>query len=497
MSRKKPKLSDEEDRDLINHFQGLGLETVDDYRDWCARNGFSTRLKKHWNDRCRERFHARGARARERLQHKKREQRNPLKVLAALCEGRLREDDVTQPHLQRLLRALDDDASAGPRIDRPALLRLIAHLHRCRAKLFDGVPVIANYGEQPGNTYLEALALIAAAARDWLRPVESWKPRTHNAFRQFASLLRHLFVKYDGMPGFFDAVWFAGRTPEAAAQRSWYLHVGRGENIRQCALPIHYTKKMAHHFMRAPASLTVEQALRWGQVHGLGGDERLAQTIFGTRLTDDFTHDEFWTSVIRWLIQHPMLDRDQVGPIVDYLHNQRFVPERVFAGPAGREALRPPQPNLTMKGRSPESLLRQVTAWHRVLGRDNTQQVQQWKSSGIGGFEFLEGSEARGTLKCWTIRELLSSKALFVEGRRMRHCVATYASSCAGGNCSIWTMEVESLEGRRKAVTIEVSSGRMICQVRGRSNRRPTEKERDILRRWAAQEKLSTPSYLK
>lgn len=30
-----------------------------------------------------------------------------------------------------------------------------------------------------------------------------------------------------------------------------------------------------------------------GQVHGLGGDERLARAIVGTRLRDRFEHDEF------------------------------------------------------------------------------------------------------------------------------------------------------------------------------------------------------------
>jgi hypothetical protein len=54
----------------------------------------------------------------------------------------------------------------------------------------------------------------------------------------------------------------------------------------------------------------------------------------------------------------------------------------------------------------------------------------------------------------------------------MKHCVATYASSCARGHCSIWTMEVESMDGITKAVTIEVrNSALLICQVRGKANR--------------------------
>jgi len=63
------------------------------------------------------------------------------------------------------------------------------------------------------------------------------------------------------------------------------------------------------------------------------------------------------------------------------------------------------------------------------------------------------------------------------EGRQMKHCVATYVSSCARGHCSIWTMEVESMDGVTRAVTIEVrNSARMICQVRGKAN--PTDRKR-------------------
>ncbi|MCA9265872.1 MAG: PcfJ domain-containing protein, partial [Planctomycetales bacterium] len=118
-------------------------------------------------------------------------------------------------------------------------------------------------------------------------------------------------------------------------------------------------------------------------------------------------------------------------------------------------------------------------------------------SSGITGLEFLEGSQKNGTFKSWTIRELLSSKGLMTEGRQMKHCVATYASSCARGHCSIWTMEVESIEGFAKVVTIEVrNNSRLICQVRGKANRLAIEKERRVIQRWAESAGLRIASYV-
>ena len=304
-------------------------------------------------------------------------------------------------------------------------------------------------------------------------------------------------MKYDGVPLFLDAVWFSGRTKQAAERRRWYLHVGRGQNIRNCRLPIPFTKKMAHHFLRAPNDVTIEQALRWGQIHGLGGDERLARATFGTRLTEHFEHDDFWRTVVSWFVAHPMLDRAHVGPIIDYLYDQRFVPEQVYVAPGHREDALPPQQNLTMKGRNPDVLLRRVNEWHRSLFSNNRHQIRQWQSHGIEGFRFSEGSQESQNLKCWTIRELLSSRALLAEGRRMKHCVATYASSCAQGHCSIWTMEVESFGGITKAVTIEVrNSQRLICQIRGKANRLPNDKERGIIRRWADFAGLRIPNYV-
>ena len=57
--------------------------------------------------------------------------------------------------------------------------------------------------------------------------------------------------------------------------------------------------------MQAPADLTVEAALRWGQIHGLGGNERLARAVIVTRLGADYEHDDFWASVLRPIRRQP------------------------------------------------------------------------------------------------------------------------------------------------------------------------------------------------
>jgi hypothetical protein len=282
-----------------------------------------------------------------------------------------------------------------------------------------------------------------------------------------------------------DSVWFQGGSEKARQRQGWFVHVGRGDSIRNAGLPLPYTKRMAHHFMAAPDDLSVDGALRWGQIHAVGGSSRLARAVIGTRLGSHFEEEDFWSTVISWLASHPMLDPTHVGPIVDYLQHQKFVPQDCLVAPNRVERRGPPQPNLTMKGRTPASLLKQVEDWHRKLAR-TVQPTADWPPCGVRSFEFVEGSEQSGNLKVWTIVELLSTKALVAEGRTMKHCVATYARSCAAGACSIWTLEVKSVNERRKILTIEVNNRtKVICQARGKCNAFPSDKHRAILRRWA------------
>jgi len=66
-----------------------------------------------------------------------------------------------------------------------------------------------------------------------------------------------------------------------------------------------------------------------------------------------------------------------------------------------------------------------------------------WSPSPFKNFRLVEGSGALGNMRVWTITELLTSRALSLEGQAMRHCVATYADRCARRQTSIWSVQVE------------------------------------------------------
>jgi hypothetical protein len=322
----------------------------------------------------------------------------------------------------------------------------------------------------------------------WIRPLDSWKPRSHNADRQFRSLARHLLADYE-VPAFMDKAWLTGNR----RHQEWFKYIGSGKNIRTAhELPAPLTKMMAHHFLSCPEHYSILSAFRWGQALALGADRQMAEAIIQTRLSETFIENEFWLSVIGFFARNPMLDTAHIGPIVDYIWNQKYeeVLEFVERGVVGRRG--PAQPNFSMKGRTVTALLEQVDRWHHGLGKRKAGVDLSWAKSAVADFEFIEGSAEHKNMRIWKIRELLSSAELIDEGRKMRHCVATYAMSCQRGDCGIWSMTVQTKEGIERVLTIEVRlATTTIRQVRGRCNRFPDSKEREIIHRWASKAGLT------
>lgn len=365
------------------------------------------------------------------------------------------------------------------------LLRQVRH----RSNLLRPPGVVSRHDLSSYDGVLAGLLSLATVHEDWVRPIEDWEPAGGNPLPQFASLAWHLLAAYP-VPIFMTSVWLKGQTTEVRRQQGWFTHIGAGRNIRHADLPLPYTKRMAHHFLQAPDHFTVEAALRWGQVRGLGGSKALAQAVVATRLGRSFKAEDFWATVVQFFVNHPELDPSQVGPVVDYLQHQRFVPQDVLVEEGELTGLGPPQPNLSMKGRTPRSLLRQVDEWHERLKLPRDVATLSWRPSGIGAFCHVEREFDAG-LRCWTIRELTSGEQLRREGAAMRHCVASYARWCARRTTSIWSMRFEDGGGRFRVMTIEVDPAtRTIRQARRRGNAPPNDKALGVLRRWAGREGL-------
>ena len=455
------------------HIHQLGISSVDGYKAWCRAHNFNQGLDKNSRQRRDELYVFTRTQA-IKIMTKEKKDRNLQEILPKIYNQELRSEKLQNPVLRAISAAFE--GSIAPKV----LLKLLLYLEDNSDLLKETI-------------YIQGIAALANHHESWLRSPEIWKVKKHNRDRQFSELARHLLAAYE-VPFFMDSVWFNGNV----THQDWFKHIGTGQNIRTAAdMPIPFTKKMAHHFLKAPRHYTIEEALRWGQVHALGGDKYLADALRGTRLTETFSNDDFWINVIRFFIANPMLDVNHANPIIDYIWHQKYQNRRVFIEQGVAREIGPAQPNFSMRRRTPETLLHQVEAWHGELGREAKSGELEWFGSEIGEFHTLEGSEAARNMKFWSIRELLSSDELIDEGRALGHCVSTYARSCHTGRSSIWSLEIEDENGRRKILTIEVApQAKLIRQVRGKRNRSATPKEKDLLGRWAEQEGLRLAGYI-
>lgn len=455
------------------HIGQLGISSVEAYKEWCRTHNFSQGLDKNPRQRRDELYVLTRMQATQIMAKEKRD-RNLSEILPKIYSQELRLEKLQNAVTKAIAETFH--GSIAPKV----LLKLLLYLENNSDLLQE-------------TTYIRGIAALADHHESWLRAPEEWSVKKHNRDRQFSELARHLLAVYD-VPLFMDCAWFNGNK----THQNWFKHIGTGQNIRTALdIPIPLTKKMAHHFLKAPKHYTIEEALRWGQVHALDGDRYLADALRETRLTRTFNNDDFWLNVIRFFSANPMLDVSHVNPIIDYIWDQKYENRRVFVERGVVREIEPAQPNFTMRGRTPETLLRHVEEWHHQLGREARGRELEWTGSRIGEFHLLEGSEQARNMKFWSIRELLSSDELIDEGRALQHCVRSYARSCHMGRSSIWTMEIEDENGRRKILTIEVSpSQKLIRQVRGKRNRRATPKEKDLLERWSVQEELRIAEYI-
>jgi hypothetical protein len=450
---------------------------ISQYKKWCVDHNFTQSLDKTSSQRQKELLVVSRDKIPQTLKHRSGE-KNQRRFFQMIFHGKIKEKDLNgiKGPYGTILKNFNESTLDGKK----SLEDLIFALN-------DRTDILK-------HNYIDAIMRLSSQYKYWIRSPKNWKPKTHNAERQFVDLAKHLFAKYE-MPQFMAKVWLENN----ANHWEWYKHIGRGENIRTANIPVALTKKMAHGFMQSPKDYNLSEAFRWGQVYGLDGNKKVMEGLRQTRLCQGYyDHDDFWITVIRYFIRHSMLDTMHYNPIVDYVYHTKYVSRTREDDNGVIVRLGPEQPNLTMKDRNPETLIAQVEKWHEALSREKKIRHCQWEPSTIGDFCLEEGNVEKGNLRTWRIRELLNAQDLQEEGREMHHCVGSYVNSCASGSVAVFSMSKESYGNMaKKHLTISVRlSTKTIVEARGRFNARPEAKELNILYSWAKDANLKIPNYI-
>lgn len=449
---------------LQQHLDTLGFTTVSGYKRWCYQNGFSTNLDKTSED-----FQAECDLAHKNTQgpqpskHHRPVQAEQITYIYKNQISNLKAKGFLQ-HYANAFNELADDQDS-----RNALYHLLIHIEKYTG-LF--------YGLKRRRYLIPTFIRLAKLHKRWVRPVDTWFPESADQTKEFGDFVRHLLAQYD-IPRFLDKVWLRDpHAPDVQCFQDWYLHIASGKNIRTAKqFTVNFTKRMAHLFLQAPKYYNIEHALRWAQVTALGGSDDLVKAVYRTRLGKSFENEDFWFTVIQFFINNPMLDPAQVGPIVDYIHNQKYAPQEILQPGGGVIQGPPPHPNFTMKGRSADKLVRLVEEWHGDLAAEDYVAWKEWHPADIRPFEHTETTDT-GQQRTWTIHELCTSWELAIEGKALHHCVRSYAGRCATGKASIWSTQVRiGDENPLPVMTIAVDNlDKRITQNRGKYNMMPNTK---------------------
>jgi hypothetical protein len=242
---------------------------------------------------------------------------------------------------------------------------------------------------------------------------------------------------------------------------------------------------MEHYARHAPDHYSATQALRFGETRGLGGSVRLAREIVNGHLGQNLEHSVFWRTVLNFFVAHPEVKIEHVNPIVDFIQANKFGGEEILTENGSRHRTAP-WPDFSMKGRTLNSILRLVTAWHSDLATTAPGKRFSWRPSGFQGYRIGEKYPDEDHDREWSIHELLDSGALFLEGRAMRHCVHSYTDRCRCGETTIWSLRLRVNGEEKRMVTIEVDPNRRsIIQVRAKCNLRPGGRSLEIIHQWA------------
>jgi len=306
-----------------------------------------------------------------------------------------------------------------------------------------------------------------AVSENWIRNPEEFKSKSHSPEKQLSALLRHLFAKYP-TPEFLNASF---ANPQFAPV---FIHIAQGGNIRTADVSLpKLTKHQAHLFHSTPGYMGLMEANIRARALSYNVDKNLLAQILKQQAIKGGNHG-FWNSFFEFLgRQDGMVNPEQIGPIVDFLNNQR----RTFVDGELKE--------FTFKGKTMASIFRHMEEWHNELAKVKAAKNRVWNHN-----LYIKDAEIPSENPQWEITEICTEKELHAEGKAMHHCVYSYTGNCVDGKCSIWSMRGLKSLGHERIATIEVR-GNAIAQVRGQCNAAISNNHSRALRKWAAQNNLT------
>ncbi len=302
----------------------------------------------------------------------------------------------------------------------------------------------------------------------FIRDQLKWKSKSYNLKRQIEDFIKWVYCIYP-IPRFMFNVFsdeptlFRGFTQKEKLE--WFFTVAQGGSFNKQAKGI-LTKKEAHLFLQAPDSNTFDENLWWVKCKSLELSNKITNAI-STRFFQNLEiRGPFWYSLLMLLKKdESVVTIENLSDVMDFLRD-RHGNQRSF----------------NLKGRTFNSLIKLSNQWHRDL------QLKRFGSQNLrwAGLPIEDWSwKNKETKMLYTIKQLHTSKELYYEGRKMKHCIASYGHRCVDGNSAIFTLESnDGVNYREKHMTIEVDRNNRLVQAHGKMNRHVTGEPHLVFNKW-------------
>jgi hypothetical protein len=347
---------------------------------------------------------------------------------------------------------------------------IIEYIRHKIYKLFTDIKLLKFNNEDLNTYHINMIVFLSKSS--WIRDIKFWKPKGKCSDTKLESLVHYLVGKYP-IPNFLFNIFYDKQDTEKYSKLFLYLIQGGGmKSARKNGLiDIEFTQKMDYLFLRSHKSLKLVEAVRHAQILSFGGSVRLAKFI-SARLSS-LKNEKYWSTIIQWLCNQSiamMFDYAQISPMIDWFETK--ITDK----------------NFVLKGRTINSVLKEVDAWHKEL---NTQKVFDDKAVyPPSGFSEILVDDPDNY---WGIKEILDGQNLLKEGKTMHHCVYSYSGSIKKGIVSIWSLRIFG----ERTLTIELNNKeRKITQVRGKFNKPADKSQLYKIGIWARKNNLEISRHL-
>ena len=322
------------------------------------------------------------------------------------------------------------------------------------------------------------------------KPFRTWAPpKSKDDVIVFKKLFYHLFVKYK-LPTSFDKSleqYYFQYNGGGFWGDKLLLHMVKGGGLHQFKkLPIRVNSKVNYLFLNTPAHLDLLDAIRWAIFRNKKVNPSLA-----SKMIHQIEWDAYWPEwldeLIFFLNRFKDINQNDLKRILEFFIYQKQGVFYVDSPGVDGISVAPLYPDFALKGRSIASVLRFYEEWKSYLNMiKGIGENKDFKPSSFQSFRIHHGK------MLVTIKQIKNVKELFEEGKKMKHCVGTYAGHCVNSHSSIWTMKLHLPNKKvEKALTIEVlEKEKSINEALGKCNRDATDLENKWLEAWAKREQL-------